>query len=88
MPGTPENRDREQRLLDARAKAARNLLTAAALTVNEDDPLCWRVRDGDQASAPWYLFWPATGHFRREDGPGGYSVSALIGAIRKARAAG
>jgi hypothetical protein len=82
MPGTPEQRDDDGRR--HKAAAARGLFVRAELTVNEDDPDCWQVRDGVQPSAQWYLFWPATGTFRRPDGATSYGPSTLVAEIRKA----
>lgn len=63
----------------ARNDAARSMLRAAALTVDETDEHCWLVRD--------YRFWPVSGFWKRPDGsPGGGGLIAMIAAIKAARA--
>ena len=76
---------------DARAKAARYFFAKAGLTVEPVDDHQWRVSTGlgellhGEASSPRpvFLFWPATGFWRRPDGTaGGGGPRALIKAIR------
>ena len=81
MPGTPERKDDEH---DHKADAARGLFKRAELVVDESDAACWKVSGGGQPSAQPYLFWPATGTFRRPDGTRGYGPAVLISEIRKA----
>ena len=86
-PGTPI-RDDERKTDQRRGDSARSLFAAAKLTVDETDAVCWRVCDGAQASAPWFLFWPATGFYRRDKDDknveAGYGAGKLVAAIRAA----
>ncbi len=70
--------------MDARATAALSLFRPAGLTVEVLDELHWRIMpptaltqllEGDCS----YLFWPATGYWRRPDGShGGGGARRLI----------
>ena len=59
--------------MDARATAALSLFRPAGLTIEVIDDLHWRIMP---STAPIqlleadrsYLFWPATGYWRRPDG--------------------
>jgi len=58
------------------ATAARTLLDYAKLPIEIIDEHCWRVEG--------YLFWPATGLWRRPDGSaGGGGAGKLIADLRR-----
>ncbi len=75
--------------MDARAVAALGLFSRAGLTVEAVDRLHWRIMpstaltqllEADRS----YLFWPATGYWRRPDGShGGGGARKLIDDIRR-----
>ena len=70
--------ERDRRLIAARASGARTLLKHAGVAVEEIDEHRWRV-------GPGYLFWPASGFWRRPDGsPGGGGAHALVEALKRA----
>ena len=74
----------------ARAMAALGLFSRAGLTVEVVDELHWRIvpstgptrrLEADRS----YLFWPATGYWRRPDGShGGGGAGKLIDDMRRA----
>jgi hypothetical protein len=76
--------------MDARATAALGLFRRAGLTIEVIDELHWQimpvislvqVSDADRG----YLFWPATGLWRRPDGShGGGGARRLIEDMRRA----
>ncbi len=76
--------------MDARATAALGLFRQAGLTIEVIDELHWRIMpaislvqllDADRG----YLFWPATGYWRRPDGShGGGGARRLIEDMRQA----
>jgi len=74
--------------MDARATAALSLFRPAGLTIEVIDDLHWRIMlpatqllDPDRS----YLFWPATGYWRRSDGShGGGGARRLIEDMRRA----
>ena len=76
--------------MDARAEAAFGLFRRAGLTVEVIDELHWRIMppiaptqlmEGDCS----YLFWPATGLWRRPDSShGGGGARRLIEDMRRA----
>lgn len=80
------------RLMDARATAALGLFRRADLTVEVLDELHWRIMpstalnqllEADRS----YLFWPATGYWKRPDGSqGGGGARRLIEDMRRAAA--
>jgi hypothetical protein len=77
--------------MDARATAALGLFHRAGLTVEVIDDLHWRIMpstaliqllEADRS----YLFWPATGYWRRPDGShgGGGAVKLIEDILRTA----
>ena len=74
--------------MDARATAALSIFRPAGLMVEVIDDLHWRIMppptqllDADRS----YLFWPATGYWRRPDGShGGGGARKLIEDIHRA----
>jgi hypothetical protein len=76
--------------MDARSAAALSLFRPAGLTIEVIDELHWRIMpaislvrllDGDCS----YLFWPATGLWRRPDSShGGGGARRLIEDMRRA----
>jgi hypothetical protein len=76
--------------MDARATAALGLFHRFGLTVEAIDDLHWRIMpstalmqllEADRS----YLFWPATGYWRRPDGSnGGGGARKLIEDMRRA----
>jgi hypothetical protein len=75
--------------MDARATAALGLFRRAGLTIEVLDELHWRIMpsmaliqlvEADRC----YLFWPATGYWRRPDGShGGGGAGKLIEDMRR-----
>ncbi len=76
--------------MDARAAAAFGILHRAGLTVEALDHLHWRVLPVVALIQPveadkGYLFWPATGYWRRPDGSfGAGGPVRLIDDMRRA----
>ena len=73
--------------MDARSAAAR-LFRRAGLTVEVFDELHWRIMSVISLVQPlalgrFYLFWPATGYWRRPDGSHG-GGGKLIEEMRRA----
>lgn len=81
-------RMRSRNKSDARARSARSFFDATGfLTVIDEDPGCWRIIAPSAPGQPQreYLFFPASGHWRRPDknrsiGAGG--ARALIAEIQ------
>jgi hypothetical protein len=74
--------------MDTRAAAALGLFRRAGLTVEFLDELHWRITTAlvqPSETDRDYLFWPATGYWRRPDGSnGGGGPVKLIEDIRRA----
>jgi hypothetical protein len=73
--------------MDARAAAALSLFKREGLPVEVLDELHWRIMPAIQPLAldRGYLFWPATGYWRRPDGShGGGGAWKLIEEMRRA----
>jgi hypothetical protein len=76
--------------MDAPSAAALDLFRRAGLTVEVLDELHWRIMRVISLVQPLaldrgYLFWPATGYWRRPDGShGGGGVGKLIEEMRRA----
>ena len=76
--------------MDARSAAALGLFRRAGLTVEVLDELHWRIMSAIALVQPLaldrgYLFWPATGYWRRPDGShGGGGAGKLIEEMRRA----
>jgi hypothetical protein len=76
--------------MDARAAAALSLFKREGLPVEVLDELHWRIMPAIAPIQPLaldrgYLFWPATGYWRRPDGShGGGGAWKLIEEMRRA----
>jgi hypothetical protein len=68
----------------ARAAASLGLLKRAGLSVDFSDAVQWRVMPAPSETDRIYLFWPASGNWKRPDGsPGAGGARKLIEEIRQ-----
>jgi hypothetical protein len=70
--------------LNARAAAALGLFERTGLAIEFVDTLHWRILRGNAVTGIHYLFWPATGYWKRSDGTkGAGGALKLIQEIRR-----